>query len=238
MSGEPAIRAVFLDEGGTLLAESPSRAEIYRDEALALGVEVGVERLRELMSAAHRRLPREIGPHFRYSEGWFRSFLGIVFADGLALPRSTLATLEGRLFARFADPRTFRLFPGALELVRELRRRGLRVGVISNWSERLPAVLDGIGIARELDFVLVSAIERCEKPESAIFERALALAGVDACSALHCGDDLDRDVRGAAALGILPVLVDRAGAHADQRCERVADLHELRRWILQRLPPT
>jgi FMN phosphatase YigB (HAD superfamily) len=52
------------------------------------------------------------------------------------------------------------------------------VGLISNWSPRLPKLLADLRISERVDFVLCSAIERAEKPDAALFERALARANV------------------------------------------------------------
>ena len=232
-----ALRAVFLDAGGTLLHEEPDRAEIYRQAAAAEGLEVPHDEMLRRMRAAHAELPRELGSHFRYSEGWFSGLIEHVFARGLGLDRSRLASVERSIFGRFADPRTFRLHAGARELVSALKARGIAVGVVSNWSERLPGILEGLGLARELDFVLSSSLERCEKPDREIFQRALARARVAPEHAVHAGDDPETDVQGARGAGILPVLVDRSGACASAECARVADLLELRRWIEERLSP-
>jgi REG-2-like HAD superfamily hydrolase len=232
------ISAVFLDAGGTLLTEEPTRVEIYREIAARRGIDVPPSYLRELMYRTHAELPLSIGEHFRYSHGWFRTFIARIYRDHLGCPSKYLETLENELFARFSDPRTFRLFPGARELVRELRGRGVVVGVVSNWSETLPELTAALGL--EFDFVLASAIERCEKPSPEIFQRALARAGVDASRTVHAGDDFARDVQGARAVGILPVLVgaklDSTAGHADDdNTLRVDDLIALKAWILARL---
>jgi REG-2-like HAD superfamily hydrolase len=237
MAPTHGLRAVFLDAGGTLLHEVPDRVEIYREAARSAGIDVGRDEMLRRMRAAHAALPREIDGRFRYSEAWFSGLIEHVFAAGLGLGPRELAAVERGLLERFADPRTFRLHEGARELVRGLRGRGIVVGVVSNWSERLPAILAGLGLADDLGFVLASALERCEKPEREIFERALARAGVGSEDALHAGDDPERDVQGARAAGILPVLVDRTGACADLGCARVSGLVELHRWIEKRLEP-
>ena len=230
------IVAVFFDAGGTLLREEPPRVEIYREAAARRGIDVPAPYLRDLMYRTHAELPRSIGEHFRYSHGWFRTFITRIFRDHLGCPTSALEAIQNELLTRFADPRTFRLLPGAADLVRELHDRGVVVGVVSNWSESLPALLDGLGLTKHLDFVLVSAIEHCEKPEPEIFLRALAKAGVEASQALHVGDDRERDVQGARTVGILPVLVRCAPAteHGHDTHE-FDDLIELRPWILERL---
>lgn len=226
------LRAVFVDAGGTLLHESPSRWEIYAAAAREHGLRSSQAQVRQAMIAVHDELPRELGPHFRYSRGWFEVFIEQVFVQRLGLAQERLPELRRDLFARFEDPRTFRLFPGALELLRSARALGLKVGVVSNWSEALPAILAGLGLAEERDFALVSALERCEKPERAIFELALARSGVNPREAAHVGDCPERDVRGAGALGMLTALVERSGAARTSRADRTcADLFEVERWI-------
>ena len=44
-----------------------------------------------------------------------------------------------------------------------------------------------------------------------MFERALAIAGVEPAEALHVGDKVDNDVEGAGAAGVRAVLVQREG---------------------------
>ena len=49
------------------------------------------------------------------------------------------------------------------------------------------------------------------KPEPAIFVHALSQLGVDADRAVMIGDSLERDVDGAAAVGIRGIWLNRAG---------------------------
>lgn len=227
------LAAVFLDAGGTLLRERSSRAAIYAEAAREAGLDVGELEMRERMYRIHAALPRSVGPHFRYSRGWFRAFIEGLFVGELGLPPGRLPPLAERLFERFADPGTYTLLPGAAGLVEGLARRDLCVAVVSNWSEALPGLLQGLGLARHLRFSVVSALEGCEKPEPEIFERALARAGVPPSLALHAGNDVERDVRGARAAGILPVLVNGM-APPSEACARAADLFELERLIAER----
>src|SRR6187549_2868253 len=118
------LRAVFLDVGNTLVRERPSRFEIYALCARQHGLEVSTERMQQLMRAAHRDLPREIAGAWRYTERWFEAYI-----------------------ERIADPATFELFPGAMELCEELRARALVVGLVSNWSVRLPRLVEQLGLS-------------------------------------------------------------------------------------------
>jgi HAD superfamily hydrolase (TIGR01509 family) len=182
------------------------------------------------MRAAHRELPREIAGAWRYTERWFEAYIERIFATELGLEPGRLQALSRDLFARFADPATFELFPGAEELCEELRARGLVVGLVSNWSNRLPRLVADLGLSERTDFVLCSAIERLEKPDEELFRRALERAGVRADEALHAGDDLEKDFHGARRAGLRAVLVDHARLRGSET-PRVHSLPELGQWV-------
>jgi putative hydrolase of the HAD superfamily len=231
------LGAVFLDLGNTLLRERPARAAIYAGEAGREGLAVTVDEMSACMARAHAALPRELAGAFRYSDPWFRAFHRRIFVDELGLDSARLEPLSARLFGRFDDVRTFTLYPGAHELLATVRRHGLKLGLISNWSERLKPLLQALDLASSFDFVLGSAEARMEKPEPAIFQAALRRAGVAGERCLHAGDDVERDARGALGAGIPAVLVDHAGRLEPAEralCPVVASLGELQDFVLER----
>jgi HAD superfamily hydrolase (TIGR01509 family) len=187
------IRSVSLDLGGTLLTEVPPRFEIYACEARREGFDVGAERMKGLMRAAHSRLPRELDGAFRYSDPWFERFIAEIFAGDLGLGAERLPAVTERLFERFESPATFRLFPGVEHLLEGLRSLDLRVGVLSNWSARLPRVLAAVGLDGAFDFVVCSALDRVEKPDPRAFLLAAERAGVLPSELCHAGDRVDLD---------------------------------------------
>jgi putative hydrolase of the HAD superfamily len=106
----------------------------------------------------------------------------------------------------------FRAYPDAAPALRELRARGLRLVVVSNWDASLHERLAETGLAPLVDGAVASAEIGHAKPDGAIFAHALALAGAPAAAALHAGDSPDADVGGALAAGLRAVLVARDGA--------------------------
>lgn len=221
------IKAFFVDVGNTLVREVPSRFAIYAECARAHGVEIGTPEMAALMRRAHGEIPARVGGAFRYTDPWFAAYIERIFEHHLGLEHAVLPELSRGLFARFSDPATFQLHPGALEILESARARGLVVGIISNWSARLPGLLQALGVAERVDFVLCSAILELEKPDPEIFLRALQLAGVRPDEALHAGDDLEKDVLGAQRVGIRAVLVDHAGDRAHLSHPRAGSLAEL-----------
>ncbi|KAG5179523.1 HAD-like domain-containing protein [Tribonema minus] len=110
-------------------------------------------------------------------------------------------------YETFTGPEAYELRPDAartLEKLAEWREAGTGplLGIVTNADERLPTVLLNLGILEVFDFVLTSRQIGSELPARAIFDVALDKAGLtNAAEALHCGDDLERDIGGAAAAG-------------------------------------
>ena len=105
----------------------------------------------------------------------------------------------------------FRAYPDVAPALEELRARGLRLVCVSNWDCSLPDVLAGCGLAGLLDGVVSSARAGARKPDPAIFEAGLRIAGCRPGAAIHVGDTPAEDVAGARAAGVAPVLIDRDG---------------------------
>jgi putative hydrolase of the HAD superfamily len=108
-----------------------------------------------------------------------------------------------------------------------LRARGAGLAVVSNWDVSLHDVLERTGLRDLVDAVVISAELGAAKPDPAIFHVALQALGVQAGDALHVGDSLEQDVRGAMAAGVAAVLVVRDGAVAPPGVPSVSSLDEL-----------
>ncbi len=221
------LEAVSLDLGHTLLFEVPTRHVIYGEAARSRGRAVSDERMGRLMKKAHQELPQTIEGSFRYGDRWFRAFIERIFHQGLELTAAEVDAITEELFERFESPATFRLYPGASELLEGIRALGLRLGLTSNWSARLPRLLNALDLQQHFDFVLSSALEGLEKPNPAIFLRAAELAGCPPENMLHAGDHAIKD-GGCLEVGMAFCLVDPLGRiQAPPGARRVADLELL-----------
>ena len=99
------------------------------------------------------------------------------------------------------------LYEGAVETLATLSKR-YRLGALTNGN----ADVHRIGSGHWFHFVVSAAEAKALKPEPAIFEKALELAGVGAAHTVHVGDDAVRDVQGAAAVGMRTVWVNPSGS--------------------------
>jgi putative hydrolase of the HAD superfamily len=99
---------------------------------------------------------------------------------------------------------------------------------VSNWDHSLHERLAETGLAELVDGAVASAELGVAKPDRAIFDHALELAGVPAEAALHVGDSPVEDISGALAAGLRAVLIDRGGgASAPEGTPVIASLAEL-----------
>jgi len=108
--------------------------------------------------------------------------------------------------------------PDAAPALTLARQAGQRTGVISNSNGTIKQILATLGLLPLLDFVLDSGEEGVEKPHPAIFERALARAGVAAGEAAYIGDLYSVDVVGTRRAGLAGVLLDPGGCWGRRDC--------------------
>lgn len=217
-------RAVLLDALGTLVALVPPAPRL-RDELARLGLEVDLARCeRAFASEIAYYLEHHPEGRDQSSLAELRNRCAAVLHDELGVPELSLPAARGAMLAALA----FEPFPDAAPALRELRERGLRLVVASNWDCSLPEVLERTGLREAVDGVVTSAAAGARKPDPALFGAALRLAGSAASEAVHVGDSLERDVEGARRAGVRAVLVDRAGSGgAPAGVATIAGLREL-----------
>ncbi len=203
-------KAVLLDAMGTLVELDDPAERLRAALESETGVDVGVE----LAGAA---FGAEVGYYLEHQiEGGdeagldrLRDECARVLHTALGEPgaRMESAAVRRALLAGLA----FKAYPDAAPALAELRARGLRLVVASNWDCSLPQWLERAGIAPLIDGYASSAVIGEAKPHPAVFRAALAIAGVEAHEAVHVGDSLDGDIAGAKAAGIRAILVQREG---------------------------
>jgi putative hydrolase of the HAD superfamily len=214
------MTAVLLDALGTLVELQPPAPRLRRLLA-ERGFEVDEER-------AARGFAAEIGYYLEHHlEGSDRERLDDLrdrcaeaMMAALELPGLDHATAREAMLGSLE----FVPFPDVLPALDALR--GHVLIVVSNWDCSLADWLGPAGLLEHVEAVVTSAEVGVGKPGRAIFERALAIAGVAPGEAVHVGDSLENDVAGARAAGIRPILVARDGG-APAGVEAIRSLAEL-----------
>jgi putative hydrolase of the HAD superfamily len=147
--------------------------------------------------------------------GWGRMVGTMLHRAGV--PEGTLAGWLGELWHEHMRWNLWSLVPdGLAEALDSARARGVKVAVVSNSEGKLDELFVALGIRGRIDLLLDSGKVGVEKPDPRIFEMALDAYGVNASRAVHLGDSIATDVRGARAAGIRVALIDPHG-HAEGR---------------------
>jgi putative hydrolase of the HAD superfamily len=110
--------------------------------------------------------------------------------------------------------RALRPRDGALATLAELRRRGIRIGLISMCSEDVPTVWPETELAGCFDAETFSSVTGLKKPDAAIYLATAAALGVEPGDCFFVGDGANDELAGAARAGMTPVLM-ATGAEPD-----------------------
>ena len=210
------LKGVFFDAGGTLITPNPSLGEIYSRVLAPLGIRIDAAGCRRAAQETWAEFNDLVGrgknryAHFPGGESeYWRRYVRCVLERVSAAERAEEAAAA--LHRAFSDPAIWSVFPEVRSTLRVLKGAGLRLGVISNWDSRLRSLLDALDLLDEFETIVVSSEVGVEKPERAIFERALGELGLAPHEAFHVGDDPVSDYEGPLAAGIDAALLVRRG---------------------------
>jgi putative hydrolase of the HAD superfamily len=102
--------------------------------------------------------------------------------------------------------------PGAIETLRALGERGIRLALITNGPATLQeGKIAAHGLAGFFDCILISGKLGYGKPDKRIFRQALAQLEVEPHGTWMVGDNLEWDVAAAQRMGIYGIWVDASG---------------------------
>lgn len=225
------LEMIFFDAGETMVHPLPSFPERLAIVCAEYGLEVDFSRLpgvaRDMMAGVEER-QRE-GYTFTNDPSasrrfWLDFYAGIVRALGHDREDGELPLA---LYRTFSDPDNYGAYPDVRETLEELRDRGFRLGLISNFETWLDDLLGDLGLNEFLEVSVISGREEYEKPHPMIYRLALERGGIDPRQALHVGDSPISDYDGAREAGMQAVLLDRWGRFPDFPGARVKDLREI-----------
>jgi putative hydrolase of the HAD superfamily len=225
------IKAVFFDAAGTLIKPARSVGESYAAIAAKHGKEVSSTNITERFRTCFDAAPRLAFPGATedtvaaLERDWWKSLVAQVFE-----PWSPFVRFEeyfAELFAYFASPNAWTLYPEVLETLTSLKERDLILDVISNFDSRLVRILDGLGAGAQFENIFVSSRVGYAKPDGRIFNAALSCHGLAPAQALHVGDSEINDLSGANQAGIKGILVERGKTSAAPASDRINSLRSI-----------
>jgi putative hydrolase of the HAD superfamily len=223
-----AIKGIFFDAAGTLIKPACRVGETYAVLARKYRIEVSTAEIAERFRLCFHSAPPLAfpgAPPARIADlerAWWKDLVRRIFEPWDGFQRFDDYFAE--LFAYFAQPDAWILYPEVAETLSALEKRSIVLSVISNFDSRLVGILEGLGAAHWFEHIFVSSRVGYAKPDRQIFHTALERHSLKAGDALHVGDSEEKDLHGANKAGLKGVLVERNGASNSNLSPRITSL--------------
>lgn len=141
-------------------------------------------------------------------EAAWRAMIGVFLRRG-GVPESAVDEAGAWLWQQQPARNLWRRpLPGMIELVRELKARGVRLAIISNSEGRLSELVAELGWSAYFDVIADSGRLGIDKPQPGIFQHVCAALALPSTELLHVGDSWEADVEGALGVGAGAVWFD------------------------------
>jgi putative hydrolase of the HAD superfamily len=217
------VRTVLFDAGGVLLDLDyrylrrlvDSRRHATTEDALA-----------RAEAHARQQIERRVREGGRTGEAW-RDYFHFILAE-VGVPAAEHEAIIDALWEAHERVGLWTVaIGGGPDVVRELKGRGLRIGVVSNAEGRVARDLELAGYGELLETVVDSHVVGVEKPDPEIFRIALRELGMPPDTAVYLGDVPSVDIEGARAASIAPILLDRHDLYPEAAAIRLRSIREL-----------
>lgn len=225
-----SFNTIFLDMGHTLAFPYPSWTDVYQKAYREAGIAIDWDTLHTVLEAVWGAVIAEDA-----SAAWEATQaaderreweIENEIMDRLGITGNRRRIFE-HVTAAFRDPANYRLFPEVPDTLTALRARGYTLAIVSNWNWHLPALCHELKLTPYFDAIIASARVGRAKPHPQIFHTALVETGADPGRTLHVGDSYETDIVGAQRVGIIGVLIDRAGTAKTDGHPTIRRLDEL-----------
>ena len=193
-------KAIFFDIDGTLL-DTPNFAELARKAAIDVMIENGLPSNKNEAYDLLKEIIAEKGSN--YSKHFNVLTKRICGEENHLLIALGMVTYHNVKFA------LLRPFPKTMKLLVYLKKKGYKLGVISNgitikqWEK-----LVRLDIHEFFDAVITSEEVGFEKPDKKIFEEAMSRMGCKGENSVMVGNKLEIDIIGAIHAGMSAILLD------------------------------
>jgi putative hydrolase of the HAD superfamily len=203
------VRWITIDATGTLIDPFPTVGSVYRDVLKRHGIEAEAVLLQKRFIEVFRNMtcvPRgEVDADTEYAF-WKKLVLNVV-EPWVSGERAESVFLDA--YEAFARTENWRAPGGAEEMLKNLQGRGYRLALLSNADARCRSILNGMGLSKYLEHIMLSCELGYEKPDIRIFRAAEKIMGAKPDEILHVGDSLRNDGQGPERAGWRTLVIGR-----------------------------
>ena len=149
------------------------------------------------------------------SREWWRILVEKIFLEDRKLKKAKingeqLLLISDKIFDEFKKDTYWKKFDNCDVLLGNLKKKGYKIGAISNFDERIFLIVKNLGIEKYFDFILIPSNSNGNyKPQKEIFLQALIKCNIDKPKnrILHVGDSLELDYYAAKKCEFNSILI-------------------------------
>ncbi len=198
-------KAIFFDAAGTLIRLTKSVGQHYalvgRQQRLALDSAALDRGFAQIWKEMPMR-PATGAPREDDDKGWWRELVErLLKRIQVKLDPLDVDAFFEAAYSHFAEAGVWKCYPEVSEVLEALYPR-FELAVVSNFDGRLRMILEHLSISHFFRHIFISSELGADKPDPAIYRRALEISGLTSDEVLHVGDDPERDWAGARAAGL------------------------------------
>lgn len=214
------VKAVCFDCFGTThpYPAKRDRAEEVREQMFRLGYILSRDQIARAIDNITPRIGQRCAYDSQFAQQkkfhsqayyleWYRLLL-VELGERVEIADEECGSFPLQLFEEYYFDDGFQLHEQVIPMLDFLKRKEIKVALITNATSRVRELLARDHILSLFDLIIISGEVGFEKPNAGIFEITLAKMKVRPANAIYVGDSRDTDYDGAQKVGMRPILID------------------------------
>ena len=214
---------LFFDAADTFIALAEPVPSVYSRFLRKHNITMSAQAIGQVLPDTFQNTPPPIYSDFpdghAAETAWWRTMVRATVSDAGASEFAKSAEFDPfftELFNHYALAEAWELYPDTISALDRAKSSGATLAIVSNFDNRLFPIIQSLGLEEYFDLLYNSALACSRKPDSLIFEQALALTSSEPSTTYHVGDSATKDYIGAS----------RAGLHAYHLTRPEKTLHD------------
>ena len=225
------IKAVFLDAIKTLFSPQPDEITMYHNVILKItGKDIPADKLEHYVTQALIKTEALDCAKNNHKKQW--DFYPNLLTHMIGCPEDQCNDVAKKLlYETWGNYDNYELYEDVKDAIKIMHDHGLYIACISNEDGWLESFFKHFGIREDFDYIISSEEAGAEKPNPAIFEKALSDTGFKPHEVIFIGDSLLSDYFGSKAVGMKSILIDRNDKIKDDSIIKIKSLTNIKEYL-------
>lgn len=223
------LKAAIFDLGVTLIRTE--RSKPFQERLLELGVSRNENEIQKAFDFSDKYFMKNYpGELAQNPKDFYRKYLDLMLAY-LQIFTISKEELFQSIFKKSPPRSKWVAYDETIPFLKEMKQRGVRLGLLTNWDLDARDTLDSVGITEYFESIVVSSEIGAEKPDPKGFLESLRQLGLSPEEAIYVGDNYYDDVVGANGVGMKAALINRSPFDTEYDAGNYILIHSLQELL-------